>query len=79
METARKEFVNGQCVAAASLLEGEQAAADCGNDFALRRITHRLVRVRVNPQLLTNCRQPDDVLPSGDGVLSWPYSQTLNH
>jgi hypothetical protein len=28
-----KEFVNGQCVAAASLLEGEQAAADCGNDF----------------------------------------------
>jgi hypothetical protein len=28
-----KEFVNGQRVAAASLLEGEQAAADCGNDF----------------------------------------------
>jgi len=28
-----KEFVDGQCVAAASLLEGEQAAANCGNDF----------------------------------------------
>jgi hypothetical protein len=28
-----KEFVNGQCVAAASLLEGEQTAANCGNDF----------------------------------------------
>ena len=28
-----KEFVDGQRVAAASLLEGEQAAANCGNDF----------------------------------------------
>jgi hypothetical protein len=30
-----KEFVDRQSVAAASLLEGEQAAADCGNDFGL--------------------------------------------
>jgi hypothetical protein len=30
-----KEFVDRQRVAAASLLEGEQAAADCGNDFGL--------------------------------------------
>jgi hypothetical protein len=28
-----KEFVDGQRVAATSLLEGEQAAANCGNDF----------------------------------------------
>jgi hypothetical protein len=28
-----KEFVDGQRVAAASLLKGEQAAADCGNNF----------------------------------------------
>jgi hypothetical protein len=31
----RQEFVHRQRVAAASLLEGEQAAADCGNDFGL--------------------------------------------
>jgi hypothetical protein len=30
-----EEFVDGQGVTAASLLEGEQAAADCGNDFGL--------------------------------------------
>jgi hypothetical protein len=30
-----EEFVDGQRVAAASLLEGEQAAADRGNDFGL--------------------------------------------
>jgi len=30
-----KELVDGQRVAAASLLKGEQAAADCGNDFGL--------------------------------------------
>jgi hypothetical protein len=30
-----KEFVDGQRVAAASLLKGEQAAADSGNDFGL--------------------------------------------
>jgi len=30
-----QEFVDGQRVAAASLLEGEQAAANCGNDFGL--------------------------------------------
>src|SRR5437660_12857035 len=30
-----KKFVDGQRVAAASLLEGEQTAADCGNDFGL--------------------------------------------
>ena len=30
-----KEFVDGQRVAAASLLEGEQAAAHSGNDFGL--------------------------------------------
>ena len=28
-----QEFVDGQGVAAAGLLKGEQAAADCGNDF----------------------------------------------
>ena len=28
-----KEFVDGQRVAAASLLKGEQAAAHCGNNF----------------------------------------------
>jgi hypothetical protein len=28
-----QEFVDGQRVAAAGLFEGEQAAADCGNDF----------------------------------------------
>ena len=31
----RKEFIDRQRVAAASLLEGEQAAAHCGNDFGL--------------------------------------------
>ena len=31
----RKEFVDRQRVAAASLLKGEQAAADRGNDFGL--------------------------------------------
>ena len=30
-----KEFVDGQGVAAAGFLEGEQAAADRGNDFGL--------------------------------------------
>jgi hypothetical protein len=30
-----EEFVDGQRVAAASLLEGEQAAADSGNDLGL--------------------------------------------
>jgi hypothetical protein len=30
-----EEFVDGQRVAAASLLEGEQTAADCGNDLSL--------------------------------------------
>jgi hypothetical protein len=30
-----QEFVDGQCVTAASLLKGEQAAAHCGNDFRL--------------------------------------------
>jgi hypothetical protein len=30
-----QEFIDGQRVAAASLLEGEQAAAHCGNDFGL--------------------------------------------
>jgi hypothetical protein len=30
-----EEFVDGQRITAASLLEGEQAAADCGNDFGL--------------------------------------------
>jgi hypothetical protein len=30
-----QEFVDGQRVAAASLLKGEQAAAHCGNDFGL--------------------------------------------
>jgi hypothetical protein len=30
-----KEFVDGQRVTAASLLKGEQAAADSGNDFGL--------------------------------------------
>ena len=30
-----QEFVDGQRVAAAGLLKGEQAAADCGNDFGL--------------------------------------------
>jgi hypothetical protein len=30
-----KELVDGQRVAAASLLKGEQAAADRGNDFGL--------------------------------------------
>ena len=30
-----KELVDGQRIAAASLLKGEQAAADCGNDFGL--------------------------------------------
>ena len=34
-ELPRKELVDGQRVAAASLLEGEQAAANCGNDFCL--------------------------------------------
>jgi len=28
-----RKFVDGQRVAAAGLLEGEQAAAYCGNDF----------------------------------------------
>ena len=28
-----EEFVDSQGVTAAGLLEGEQAAADCGNDF----------------------------------------------
>jgi hypothetical protein len=43
-----KEFVNGQCVAAASLLEGEQAAADCGNDFGF---------TADNPPFGPGCRQ----------------------
>jgi hypothetical protein len=30
-----QEFIHGQGVAAAGLLEGEQAAADRGNDFSL--------------------------------------------
>jgi hypothetical protein len=30
-----QEFIDGQRVAAASLLKGEQAAAHCGNDFGL--------------------------------------------
>jgi hypothetical protein len=30
-----QEFVDGQRVAAAGLLKGEQTAADCGNDFGL--------------------------------------------
>jgi hypothetical protein len=30
-----QEFVDRQRVAAASFLKGEQAAADCGNDFCL--------------------------------------------
>jgi hypothetical protein len=30
-----KEFVDGQRIAAASLLKGEQSAADSGNDFGL--------------------------------------------
>jgi hypothetical protein len=30
-----QEFVDGQRVAAAGFLEGEQAAAHCGNDFGL--------------------------------------------
>jgi hypothetical protein len=30
-----EEFIDGQRVAAASLLKGEQAAADSGNDFGL--------------------------------------------
>jgi hypothetical protein len=30
-----KEFIDGQRVAAAGLLKGEQTAADCGNDFGL--------------------------------------------
>jgi hypothetical protein len=30
-----QEFVDGQRITAASLLEGEQAAADSGNDFGL--------------------------------------------
>jgi hypothetical protein len=34
-ELPGKELVDGQRIAAASLLEGEQAAADCGNDFGL--------------------------------------------
>src|SRR5665213_3687885 len=34
-ELPGQEFVDGQCVAAAGLLEGEQAAADRGNDFGL--------------------------------------------
>jgi hypothetical protein len=34
-ELPRQEFVDRQGVAAASLLKGEQAAADCGNDFGL--------------------------------------------
>ena len=34
-ELPGKEFVDRQRVAAASLLEGEQAAADRGNDFGL--------------------------------------------
>jgi hypothetical protein len=31
----REEFVDGQRVTAAGLLEGEQTAAHCGNDFGL--------------------------------------------
>jgi hypothetical protein len=34
-ELPGKEFVDGQRVAAAGFLKGEQAAADCGNDFGL--------------------------------------------
>src|SRR6267154_4071778 len=34
-ELPRQELVHRQRVAAASLLEGEQAAANCGNDFGL--------------------------------------------
>jgi hypothetical protein len=34
-ELPGKEFVDGQRVAAAGLLEGEQAAANRGNDFGL--------------------------------------------
>jgi hypothetical protein len=43
-----KEFVNGQCVAAASLLEGEQATANCGNDFGF---------TADNPPFGPGCRQ----------------------
>jgi hypothetical protein len=43
-----QELVDRQRVAAASLLEGEQAAANRGNDFGL---------TADNPQLLTDCRQ----------------------
>jgi hypothetical protein len=34
-ELPRQELVNRQRVAAARLLKGEQAAANCGNDFGL--------------------------------------------
>jgi hypothetical protein len=34
-ELPGEEFVDRQRVAAAGLLEGEQSAADCGNDFGL--------------------------------------------
>ena len=34
-ELPGQEFVDRQGVAAACLLEGKQAAADCGNDFGL--------------------------------------------
>src|SRR6478735_6673608 len=34
-ELPRQEFVHRQRVAAARLLKGEQAAANCGNDFGL--------------------------------------------
>ena len=34
-ELQGQEFVDGQCVAAAGLLEGEQTAANRGNNFGL--------------------------------------------
>ena len=43
-----KEFVDGQRVAAASLLEGEQATANCGNDLGF---------TADNPPFGPGCRQ----------------------
>ena len=42
-ELPGEEFVDGQRITAASLFQGEQAAADGRYDFRLRRMTQRLV------------------------------------
>ena len=71
-ELPGQEFVDRQRVAAAGFLEGEQATANRGNNFGFtandppfgpgRRQIRDGERAAIGP---------DDVLPSGDGVLSW--------